>query len=273
MNLGELLEELRENILADFSDQIAGVRKDQLWTDRTLVRYINEAQKRFAKRSECLRDAVTPEVCTVQLVAGQRDYAMHPKVIGVLSGRFHQDQPENIDLARVGHANLDTYRAPDSRFFFDVSAIGALKPGKPLAFTTDEGMLSDAKNALNRMTLRSYPVPSSDYAIRSDLTASTIDLRVVRFPLIDLSIDDMNGEPEIPEQYHMNMLDYAGYLALRKPDLDVAGGGAQQLADKLAKTFDANIEDAKRELKRRMFAPAAFKFGGNGFTFERDWDN
>lgn len=272
MNLGELLSELRENLLADFSDQVAGTRKDQLWTDETLVRYINEAQNRFAKRAECLRDAVTPDTCTVTMVAGQRDYALHPKVIGVLSGKFYHNTPEHIDLARAGHANLDTYRSPDNRFL-DFSYITSLKPGKPIAFTTDEGMLGDAKGALNRMTLRTYPVISPEFAVRDDLTASVINLRVVRFPMVKLDISNLNGEPEIPEQYHMNILDWAGYLALRKPDLDVAGGDARGLSAQLAKSFEATVEDAKRELKRRMFAPAAFKFGGNGFTYERDWDN
>jgi hypothetical protein len=67
------------------------------------------------------------------------------------------------------------------------------------------------------------------------------------------------------------MLDWAGYLALRGPDLDVAGGDAPQRAKDLAASFEGHIQDAKRELKRRMFAPAAWQFGLNGYTYERDW--
>ena len=50
MNLGDLLEELRENILHDRSDRIAG-DTDQLWSDRTLVRYINEAERKMAREA------------------------------------------------------------------------------------------------------------------------------------------------------------------------------------------------------------------------------
>jgi hypothetical protein len=259
MRLGDLLEELRDNILSDKSDQV-GVRTDQRWSDTTLVRYINQAQERFAKRSECLRDAATPEVCQLQLVAGQQDYALHPKLLGILSARCVGD---GYDLARAGHSNLDTYRANDTQFF-DTSYISTLTPGKVIAFTTDEGLLADAQNALNCMTFRTYPNVGAGNAV-------LVNMRVVRLPIRTLKLSDLEGQPEIPETYHLDMLDWAGYLALRQPDLDIAGGDAPGRAKDLKDSFEAHVQDAKRELKRRLFAPAAFQFGGNGFTYERDW--
>ena len=76
MNLGELLNELRVNILNDRSDRISG-SSDYLWTDETLINYINVAQRRFARRSLCLRDSKTAEVCQITLVAGQAEYTLH----------------------------------------------------------------------------------------------------------------------------------------------------------------------------------------------------
>lgn len=266
MRVGDLLEELREGILRDRSDQVSGTRLDQLWSDAQLLRYINEAQDRFAKRAEVLRDATTPETCQLVTVPGVQDYALHPKVIGVLSARFlgvGGVGGDGFDLARAGHANLDTYHAPD-RYFFDTSFITALQPGKTIAYTTDEGMLPDGKNSLNSMTFRCFPNVGVGFN-------GLIQLRVVRFPLRRLRADDLDAVPELPEQYHVNMLDWAGYLALRGPDLDVAGGDAPGRAKDLAASFEQHVNDAKREFKRRVFAPAAFKFGGNGFTYERDW--
>jgi hypothetical protein len=52
MELSDLLDELRNNILYDRSDSVSG-DPDQLWSDATLVRYINEAQRRFAKSWSC----------------------------------------------------------------------------------------------------------------------------------------------------------------------------------------------------------------------------
>lgn len=261
MTLADQLEELRDNILRDKSSQVSGTRSDQLWTDRTLVRYINEAQDRFAKRSECLRDATTPEVCQIKTQVGVDRYAMHPKVLGVLSARLASG---TVDLARSGHANLDTYRIVDNRFF-DTSSLQAVTPGKTLAYTTDEGMQADGRNAFNAVTFRVYPMVGAGYA-------DTVNLRVVRLPLRRLHLDDLNAYPEIPEQYHLNMLDWAGYLALRGPDLDVAGGDAPGRAKDLMQSFEQHVIDAKRELSRRLYQPPTWDFGGNGFTYERDWN-
>jgi hypothetical protein len=258
--LGDLLAELRDNILHDRTDQVSGAT-DQLWSDATLVRYINEAQNRFAKRSECLRDFTTPSVCQITTVVGTEFYPLHPKIIGVLSARVVGDA---CDLARAGHANLDTYRATDNRFF-DTSYITTLVPGKTIAFTTDEGMVADGRNALNTMMFRTFPSVGLGYA-------AVINLRVVRFPLSRLDLSNLDGQPEIPEQYHLNMLDWAAYLALRMPDLDIAGGDAVIRSRDLAKSFEQHVLDAKTEVQRRLFAPAAFQFGGNGFTYERDWN-
>ncbi len=268
MVVGELLEELRENIASDRSDQIAGSRSDQLWTDKTLIRYMNEAHMRFAKRSECLRDATTPEITQVRLVAGQRDYPLHPKVVGVLSARYMgnaTNPPDGLDLARAGHSNLDTYRAPDNRYF-NTSYFTQLQPGKIIAYSTDEGMLADDRNALNTPVLRAFPTVGEGFD-------GIVQLRVVRLPLRMLKLDDLDATPEIPEQYHLNMLDWAGYLALRRPDLDVAGGGGPDRAKQLMNSFEQHVTDAKTELKRRMYAPLAWRFGGNGYTYERDWGN
>ncbi len=264
MVVGDLLAELRENILRDKSDQVSGTALDQLWSDATLIRYINEAHIRFAKRSECLRDVTPSELTQVNTVVGTERYALDPKVIGVLSARFMgPPNPDGADLARAGHANLDTYRATDN-MFFDTSYLVTAIPGKTLAFSTDEGMLADGRNALNSMCFRVFPNVGAGYA-------GLIQLRIVRFPLYKLSLDNLDATPEIPEQYHLNMLDWAGYLALRQPDLDVAGGDAPQRAKDLADSFEKHIQDAKREIQRRMFAPAAWQFGQNGFSYQRDW--
>ena len=100
MNLTELLQELRENILYDRSDRVAGA-DPFLWSDATLVRYINEAQRRFARQSLIIRDGSNNEATLVTLRDGVTEYALHPSVMGVLSARFAGD---TADLARAGQA-------------------------------------------------------------------------------------------------------------------------------------------------------------------------
>ena len=259
MNLGELLDELRNGVLRDKSDQVAGSASDQLWTDRDLVRYIAKAQDKFASLTECLRDNVTPEVCQLTVVPGTILYPLHPKIIAVMSVRYPGDK---ADLPRAGHEVFNTYQPPD-RMYFDMSSLTTLNPGKPLAWATDEGMAIDDEGSYNAMQMRFYPDVGPGYG-------ATLALRVVRLPFQHLSVDNLWMRLEIPEQYHMDILDWAGYLALRGPDLDVAGGEGFNRAMSLRGSFLSMVEDCKRDMKRRMFAPMTWGFGRNGFTWERD---
>lgn len=256
MDLGELLDELRAGILHDVSNQIAGVTSDQLWTDKRLVRYINEAQRRFARRSLVLRDGSTPDCCQVQMVAGQTLYPLHTSVIGVISAKYTGD---NTDLARAGHAALGTYRLPDT-FFFNPTGLANLPPGKVLAYSTDEEISANDYGSFNRVTLRVYPQPSSDYV-------GIVNLRVARVPISRFNVTNTDVYPEVPEDYHLDMLDWAAYLALRIVDNDA---GDDERADKFAKSFEDHCVTARKEVMRKLFTPAPWGFGQNGFSYPRD---
>ena len=135
MTTEELLFELRYNLLRDVSDQVAGA-SDYLWSDTTLIQYINQGVNRFARQTKCIRDAVTPQVCQFTTVADQQFYTLDPHVVSVITVRMAGDQ---ADLARAGHADLDNYHQPDT-YFFDPSQLSTMQPGKPVAWTTDEGV-------------------------------------------------------------------------------------------------------------------------------------
>lgn len=256
MNLGELLEELRDNILHDRSDQIAGA-SDYLWTDKTLVRYINQAERRFARRTQILRDGTTPDVTVFKTVAFQEMYTLHPSIVAVLSVKLDGDK---ADLARAGHTGFQTYRQPDS-YFFDAAQLSTLPPGKPKAWGTDEHLQSDDGGSLSVVALRVYPKPDVKYA---GLTAR---MRVARLPINPLTLENLEAIPEIPEDHHLNMLDWAAYLALRIVDLD---GGAPSRANGFRDSFETHCVDAKNEMMRKTFTPMQWEFGRNGFTWEQN---
>ena len=257
MNLGDLLSELRENILHDRSDQVSGA-SDYFWDDNTLVRYINEAQRRFARRSRILRDNRTPACCQITTAVGQDNYQLHKSVISVISLQMAGDK---ADLIKAGHSNLNTYRTPDN-YYFDPAQLANLPPGKPLAYDTDETLLEDDYGSTSSINLRLYPMIAAPY----DGIVGT--MRVIRLPINRLSVDDMDAIPEIPEDHHLNMLDWAGYLALRSPDIDIAGDDALARAQKLAASFEQHVLDAKREAEAKMVQPLQWRFGGNGFSWE-----
>lgn len=253
MNLGSLLSLLRETILNDRSDRIAGTA-DYLWSDQVLVTFIDEAQRRFARKGLVLRDASTPAVTVVSLLAGVTEYVLHPSVLAVISA---QRSDQAADLSRVGHSLLNAYRAPTENWV-DPQTITTLQPGPPLAYSTDEEVSVDTEGSLSNVTLRIYPAP------RLADETKTIRLRVVRKPIANLSPNDLDAVPEIPEDHHIEMLDWAAYLALRIVDDDA---GAPRRAAEFAASFEAHVKEARNQAMRKMSAPLMWGFGRGGFTW------
>ena len=258
MHTDEMLAELRHHMLRDVSDQVAGA-SDYLWSDNGLMLYINQGYNRFARQTKCIRDAMTPSICQFTTVADQNFYTLDPHVVSILSIRMTGD---TADLARAGHADLDTYRQPDT-YFFDPGQLSSMPPGKPMAWATDEGVVQDADGSYRAIQLRLYPIPTSDYAVIVG------NMRVARLPLTLLSISQPDAAPEIPEEHHMDILNWAAYLALRGVDLDVAGGGAWDRAKEFRAAFDDAVNDMKRDAQSKMFRPLQWAFGRNGFSYER----
>jgi hypothetical protein len=86
-------------------------------------------------------------------------------------------------------------------------------------------------------TVKLYPTPDDVY---------TLDLLVARLPLVPMEVD--SDEPEIPEQHHLALCDWAAYRALRNVD--------SLAIDELRKTmvdFRKDWEQALVEAKREFF--------------------
>lgn len=255
VTLTELLSLLRNAILNDRSARTGGA-SDYLWTDETLITYINEAQRRFAVQGLVLRDGSTKEVTQVTLKTGVDTYALHPAVIAVMSAKLTD---QNADLTRVGHSTLAAYRAPTDSWT-DAQGYLTLPPGLPLSYTTDEQLSDIESGTVSQVTLRVYPKPSAAE------DGKVLQLRVVRKPLVAFSSSTMSASPEIPEDHHIEMLDYAAYLALRIVDDDA---GAPRRAAEFKATFEENVREARRLALRKMFAPMEWGFGRGGWNWSR----
>lgn len=256
MNLAALLKELRNNILRDRSNLYSGP-SDQLWDDETLVGYIDIAQKRFARLTGVIKDATTPACCTLSIVPNIDTYLLHPSVISVFSARF---QGDSCDLARAGHKSLGSYHMPDT-YFFDPGQLSNMPPGKVMAFATDEGMGADEDGSFSVVTFRAYPMPAVGY------NAAPLQLRVSRLPINDLTLKNLAAVPEIPEIHHLEMLDWAAYLALRVGDHDAED---YKRALNFKALFEETIDNAKKTARLKLFAPTPWGFGRNGFSWPTD---
>lgn len=263
--LSALLNELRSNLLHDKSDQVAGA-SDYLWDDATLVGYINEAQRRFARQSLVIHDYTTPSVTQITTASFTRDYPLDPSVINVLSLKMEWTDTNGViwdhtALPRAGFDAFSNYHTPDP-IFFDPNQLEQMTPGKPVAWGTDEGVLQDGNGSFGAMVLRLFPVPSPTYA------GLTYRMRVVREPINDLTLSNLAAYPEIPAANHLDILDYAAYLALRNVDTDIAGANAPERAADFEARFNANCVKAKNLVMRKLFAPLQWGFGHNGFSWE-----
>ena len=285
MTLDDLLDALRRDILHDRSDQVAG-DTDQLWSDTTLIRYIDQAQRRFARRSLCIRDG-TSALTQFTTVKYQQDYVLDPSILTVMSVRSMGNgayvngvylagayntatppvfvaapagtaiiYPDAADLGRAGHAARRRVDIADD-YYFDVNNLSSTDYGKPLSFETDETMASSGGSA-GVVTLRLYPAPSPDWA------GSVMQMRVTRLPATRLTPSNKQAVPEIPEDYHLDMLDYAAYLALRIVDHEL---GDPERAAEFRASFDQHVEEARIEIQRKTFVPQPWGFGGSGFSF------
>lgn len=255
MILSDLLSELRRNILYDRSDRVDG-DEDQLWDDTTLVRYIDEAQRKLAREGLVIRDGSTADVTQVTLVAGQTLYPLHESVIAVVSARYDTDV---ADLRRVGHWFLAGMQMPNNDYF-DVNQTGTLNPGRPLAFATDDTTGNSEADSAGIAQLKVYPEPTATEA------GKKIYLRVIRMPIERLSKSRMKMSPEVPEEHHLEMLDWAAYLALRVQDQDA---GNRSAASDFETRFLATVKKAQRTQMRKLFSPQGWGFGRGGWSWER----
>lgn len=263
MNLGELLDELRHGILHDRSDQIAGSDSSYLWSNTRLINYINEAQRKFARESLCIRDNTTPQCCILQTVPFQCEYSLDPSVVAVVSAKMDGDQ---ADLRRGGHAPFQTYHTPDP-LYFDPSQLSYVPPGKILAFSTDEGVVQDDNGSMSVVVLRAFPPPDNAVNSLGRPNAGIMRLRVVREPLNDLS--NPLDVPEVPRDHHMSVLNWAASLALSITDHDL---GDPEAAKMRAMQFEVDVRAARNEAMRKMFSPSVWGFGRAGWGgYERDF--
>lgn len=225
MNINELLRELRRNILRDVSGAVSADEADLLWTDEALVNYINEGYYRFCQQTEYLHDATTPDTCAIVVVAGQSSYPLHQSVLRVLSAEYDGlvIPVNSTDFSHGDRQDTPGYTRVRKEAYPGIFAV-----------------VPDYE--LGRLQVTGTPT--------ADDAGKTIDLRVTRLPLAKLTLDDGTSAPELPEHWHLDLLEWAAWRALRNHDVD-AENMAKASAHKTR--FREAVEDAKEEAKQRKF--------------------
>jgi hypothetical protein len=110
--------------------------------------------------------------------------------------------------------------------------------------------------------MRIYPTP------RTEDAGTIIQMRTIRMPLDELTESNLVAVPEVPADHHLEMLDWAAYLALRIADVDA---GNQKLAQSYAQSFEAHVQEARKLILNKLYAPQRWGFGRGGWGgYSRD---
>jgi len=238
---GDLISHVAREMLGDRTDKLAG-GEDSLFSDAVIARYLTEGEKILCRKAWVLEDSISPQACQISLVENKFDYSVHSKVLFVKTAKLSDS---DVELIRVGHADnmtlgVRTVFDPD---FWDVNAVLTENSGRPDRFATDMGT--------RRIRVRRKP----------DATAAALKLQmtVVRMPLNAITTATCEKEPEVPEEFHLDLTLYAAGKCLSHPLVDA---GDRRQGKAWLEEFEGRVSEAKRDRMRFQQSEPQFRFGG-----------
>jgi hypothetical protein len=248
VDLADLLTATASEYLDDRTDLVDG-DPDQLWGDAFLVRMFNEAQRILARRSWVIIETGVAPAGQIVLATGKSLYALHPSVLRVFDAT---PSSQTLPIGRgedvmLRDATLSTAPLYDWFGAYEIGEAAALAGntnstnGTVLAFASDAGS----------RTLRVSPAP---LAAQSNIVVS---LKIARMPITNLTLDDTEAEPEVPEEWHQSLVWYAAGRALTQPNVD---GQQKQDGRNLLAEFDLAVKQARQERIRAEMGNNRWQF-------------
>ena len=162
-----------------FREETMDEQLPYLWSDSLILRYLDEAQTEFCRRTEGIEDS-TSSICTINVPAGADSVAISPKILKV----------------RVA-VLADTGRS------LEISSIEAER-GRPRVFARDPHTI-----VLKLNSSKALLIPAAARPV-------TIKLDVMRLPLN--RIESPGDETEVGDLYDVTLMHYALHRAYSRPD-------------------------------------------------------
>jgi hypothetical protein len=189
MNLGEIKAECWDHVR-----DTAIVDEDRLWTSDEMDRYINRIYRDIARKTLCIYDNTTIDVCTI--ASTPVDWTTYTP--GTLDYIWAND-PDNW----LYHKDVAPYLYPLHKSILEVNEVKwTSRPWKLSIVSVSKWQTNPWwENVIGAPTECAFDLESRKLALnfRSEET-DTIRLAVNRLPLTDLS--DSDDEPEFKEDYH-----------------------------------------------------------------------
>jgi hypothetical protein len=247
VTLEEILDHLAHNVLDDRADLVSGP-PDSLWSDETLVRYLNKGVELFCRKAWAIEDddigtdLVPSPCCVIPLQENINRYALHKSVLRVLSCT-----PADTDIPLLWISfDLIVPRPqvtlPDYYVLPPVPMVeAATRPGW---YSTD--------NATRILRIRPAPDAANTASIKQ------LNLRVARLPLVPLTVEDTQAEPAIPEEYHLDLCNYAAGMALMQANVD---SEAKDEGAKWVQKYLDDLRSARNDRLKAQMAPGIYVHG------------
>ena len=250
MLLSEMLTHTASEFLDDRADLVDG-ENDDLWSDAYLVRQFNQAEKILCRRAWAIIEYGKAPAGIFVLATDKVLYDLHPSILRVFDAT---PSTQTLPLGRSDDIllrdNSLLNRGVDSDFTaYDVGELAALLgtssyTGAPLAIATDAGTHQ----------ARVSPIPTSTQ------NGVVVALKIARLPINELTLDDTDASPEVDEQWHLALCEYAAGKALTLPtaDSDQKVEGRRLLAE-----FAETVRLARQERVRAEMGSGRWGFSSS----------
>jgi len=229
MNASELADYFRSQVRDDV--------EPYLWTDEEVLTYMNEAQKMFVRLTNGIYDVTSTVCCRVTVTAGQKYVALHPSLLEIRKAYYVEPvtlikrELNLISLADVESLKSNDYGAAINPAIQDL-------PGRVDYMLTGE----------ERNKARLINVPTEN---------TYIDLAIARLPLTALSSTQL--VLEVPDEHHVNLIEWMKYLAYNKQDGDAFN---TRTATESEMRFRAYCDFVFKEWERYRHTHRSVAYGG-----------
>lgn len=223
-------------LLTFFRNDMDDTETPYLWSDSEFYRYMDTAQRQFARDTKYFYDSQTSAVCDVTVTAGQETVTLDPRVFEV---RRAQLDSTNRPLSVLNFNELDTHvHSGDSYEQWEITSWSE-------STGTPRHLVLNVDNNEGRLV----PAPTGN---------TTLSLWVYRDPLTD--IDDGNSTIEVADRNdQLVVLLYAMYLAYSKQDADVYD---ERRANAKLAEYQFGVLQANSRLDKYRTRPGTVRYGG-----------
>lgn len=219
-----------------FRREVDDVAAPFLWSDEDISLYLDQAQREFARQTDCFLDSTTASVCRVPIAANQALVALSQLVTKIrraeLAATF---RPVRVTTL----AEMDEGQITGRDYGLSV----------PTQWRTATGEPRFAVEDYEPGKLLLAPIPTA---------ADTLNLTVYRLPLNKIAIDSAAFEVK-DEDHQYHLLSYMQFLAYSRQDADTYSPKRAQAAKE---QWLESVSAARLAFRRKRFVPKAIAYGG-----------